>query len=314
MSTISISTIPFSSTSLSSSPPSSDDEKSQTSQTSLSSHLSISPPTTPRPSSPSNPYSKILIYGHRGSLYDECENTLPSYLACSTHGSDGVELDVFRLKCGTLVCYHGTGTDEEPGRMGESHGVNGGISWYTWDEVDRMEVKESWDEGVCGVGKLKGAKVPRLRDALELCKRVGMGVKVELKEDGIEEDVVEMIESLSMSSVCSISSFKHSRLLKCKSLSPSIKTGALFSSPLPPDFVSQAEKVKADEVHLRYDTCTTDKVREAKNAGFGVMAWFRGPLSMLCDSEGWDDAGNEDEDMYRIVMGTGVDTVCVNRP
>ena len=35
---------------------------------------------------------------------------------------------------------------------------------------------------------------------------------------------------------------------------------------------------------------------------------------MFLDSEGWDDVGNEDEDMYRIVMSTGVDTVCVNRP
>jgi hypothetical protein len=41
---------------------------------------------------------KPKMYGHRGSLYEEPENTIPSFQRAMDHGVQGFELDVFLLK------------------------------------------------------------------------------------------------------------------------------------------------------------------------------------------------------------------------
>ena len=56
-------------------------------------------------------------------------------------GADGIELDVFLLKCGTLVVFHGTGTDQEPGRLESYCGVEGSILDYTAEEARGIFVR-----------------------------------------------------------------------------------------------------------------------------------------------------------------------------
>jgi hypothetical protein len=154
------------------------------------------------------------VYGHRGCVYEECENTLAGFTKAAEFGARGVELDVFKvsegwwrgakrqvastpcsastlsliclsqLTDGILVCYHGTGTDQSPGRMKESHGVDTGIEALAWPELEEMDVSLDWEEGVCGSDKLRGAKVPKLGDALDLCKKLGLGVKIEVRREG----------------------------------------------------------------------------------------------------------------------------------
>lgn len=69
----------------------------------------------------------IEIIGHRGSPYTALENTARSFVHAALAGAHGVELDVFLLKCGTLVVFHGTGTDENPGLLKSYCGVPGSM-------------------------------------------------------------------------------------------------------------------------------------------------------------------------------------------
>ena len=69
----------------------------------------------------------VEVVGHRGSLYTALENTSRSFLHAAEAGADSVELDVFLLKCGTLVVFHGTGTDERPGLLDRYCGVEGSM-------------------------------------------------------------------------------------------------------------------------------------------------------------------------------------------
>ena len=199
--------------------------------------------------------------------------------------------------------------------MSESHSVDRTITTFSWSELSSLgSFTSGWEEGVCGDDKLSYATVPKLKDSLELCKSLGLGVKVELKGRDVVPGVVKMVKELGMGDTVEISSFDHEQLREVNELAPELRTGALFSSPCPEDFAERALNVGASEVHLRYDTCSTVRVAEAREKGLKVMAWFRGPLSMREDSRGWNDAGNEDEDMYRIVMRSGCEEVCVNRP
>jgi hypothetical protein len=69
----------------------------------------------------------IEVVGHRGSLYTALENTSRSFLHAAELGADTVELDVFLLKCGTLVVFHGTGSDQSPGLLDKYCGMEGSM-------------------------------------------------------------------------------------------------------------------------------------------------------------------------------------------
>jgi hypothetical protein len=84
---------------------------------------------------------------------------------------------------------------------------------------------------------------------------------------------------------------------------------------VPADFLEQAKRVGASEIHLKYDTCTSSIVSQIHNAGFGSMCWFRGPIGMTEDClEKYWDVGNEDETMYEAMWKTGVQQLCLNKP
>jgi len=140
-------------------------------------------------------------------------------------------------------------------------------------------------------------------------------IKIELKGPNTAIPSVELVNKLNMSHRCHYSSFIHSRIAEVRSINVDAITGALFDHRLPADFVQQALAVGAMEVHLKYDTCTWDVIQMAHKAGLRVMAWFRGPIGMKedCDTK-YFDVGNEDNDMYQIVLRSGVDSMCVNRP
>lgn len=142
-----------------------------------------------------------------------------------------------------------------------------------------------------------------------------MNIKIELKGEGTAAPSVDLVERLGMIDRCQYSSFDHSRIAEIRVLSPNAFTGALFADNLPDDFVQHALAVGASHVHLKYDTCTYEKVQAAHDAGLGTMAWFRGPMGMFEDTTyKYQDVGNEDESMYEVVLRSGVGSMCVNRP
>ena len=118
------------------------------------------------------------------------------------------------------------------------------------------------------------------------------------------------------------SSFCHENIKDIRKIHPELdidgshvyKTGALFVEP-PDNFIEIAQDVGASEVHLKYDTCTKERVDCIHEARMGSMAWFRGPPGMSEDiaTKYWD-VGNEDETMYLTLLKTGVQGLCVNKP
>jgi glycerophosphoryl diester phosphodiesterase len=145
---------------------------------------------------------------------------------------------------------------------------------------------------------------------LQALKGTGLEIKIELKGPNTVRPVLEIVDRLGMTSQCSYSSFDHANLRLLRQLRPSTRdypTGALFNTPVPADYVSQAQACGATQVHLRYDTCTKERVHDIRTAGLQSMAWLRGPLGMA-------NVGTDEEDCYRTLGETGVDQICCNRP
>mmetsp|Transcript_24080 Transcript_24080/g.49691 ORF Transcript_24080/g.49691 Transcript_24080/m.49691 type:complete len:475 (-) Transcript_24080:1367-2791(-) len=270
------------------------------------------------------------IVGHRGSLYHELENTLQSFITSHDLGCDAVELDVFRLKCGELVVFHGGGTDQNPGCLRDYMNIEGSILDYTATDARALAFNPHHEEFGCGPERIHHkhengmAYIPTLREVLHhLRDYTDLTVKIELKGPGTEIPTLNLVEELDMVGRCHYASFDHSRIRAIRDLRPQLnangehvyRTGALFANDLPDDFVTKALDAGASEVHLKYDTCTKSRIAAIHNAGMGSMCWFRGPIGMKEDcAHKYHDVGNEDESMYRTVMATGVQSMCINKP
>ncbi len=271
------------------------------------------------------PLYKPKVVGHRGHLYRSLENTRHSIRLAAEHCHE-VEIDVFLLKCGTLIVFHGGGTDENPGDLGEYCNMEASILDLTYEEARALKFNPHHLEFGCGPDIIEQLQhecyIPTLEEVLSDAKETGVVIKIELKGPGTADPVLELVEKLDMVDQVHYSSFDHSRIKRIRELRPDrasdgsyrYKTGALFDEP-PENFVELALHAGASEVHLKYSTCTVDKVRRIHDAGMDSMIWMRGPVGMKEDvTHKFHDVGNEDENMYMAIMETGVKAMCVNRP
>mmetsp|Transcript_20082 Transcript_20082/g.37825 ORF Transcript_20082/g.37825 Transcript_20082/m.37825 type:complete len:429 (-) Transcript_20082:548-1834(-) len=274
----------------------------------------------------------IHVFGHRGSPYTALENTSRSFIHAAQAGADGIELDVFLLKCGTLVVFHGSGGDENPGLLHSYCGVEGSILDFTAEEARRLlTFNKNFDEFGCGPNQIthpddSKSKLPHycyVHTLEEVLTTLGdhpdvspkLKIKIELKGPNTAAPAVQLVQKLKMKHRCQYSSFDHSLIAEVRMLDADAITGALFASQVPDDFVERCIAVGASEVHFKYDTCSYERVQVAHAAGLTTMAWFRGPIGMKDDYlNKYFDVGNEDEAMYTTVLRSGVTSMCVNRP
>lgn len=268
--------------------------------------------------------NKPNVIGHRGAVYHEPENTLEGFKRCAEFGC-AAELDVFLLKCGTLVVFHGEGSDENPGSLLGYCGIEGNILDYTAEEARQLIFNPNHPEFPCPKDKIIGSNafIPTLKEVLEAAKSSGLKLKIELKGPGTPEPTLQLVEEMDMVDQCHFSSFNIDRIARIRELRPQTdsqgnhiyKTGALFKSNIPQNFIDISMKAGASDVHFKYDTCTTERVEEVHANGMGSMAWFRGPTGMNQDvNEKYFDVASEDRLMYLFVMSTGVKQLCVNKP
>ncbi|CAB9525395.1 Glycerophosphoryl diester phosphodiesterase family [Seminavis robusta] len=276
----------------------------------------------------STEFQRPRIVGHRGSLYEELENTRAAFLACAGI-CDAVELDVFLLKDGNVVVFHGSGDDRDPGLLREyctnvdevQQGATS-ILDLTLEEAQKLQFSTSNAELAAPAAKIQQGKIPTLEQVLLDLQPTGMEVKIELKGPGTARPVLDLVDRLNMVQQVSYSSFNLNEIETVRQLKPQqnsngnyvYRTGALFDE-VPLDYIEQARAVGASEVHLRYDTCTVDRIKQIHGAGMGSMVWMRGPVGMKADAtQKFWDIGNEDESCFSALVETGVQQLCVNRP
>jgi glycerophosphoryl diester phosphodiesterase len=269
------------------------------------------------------------VVGHRGHLYNSLENTRHSLKLAAKYCSE-VECDVFLLKCGTLCVFHGGGGDKNPGLLKNHCNMDASILDLTYDEARALQFNPNYKDFGCGpevieeLQKQDECYIPTLKEVLLDAQDTGVIVKIELKGPGTEEPVLQLVEELDMVDQVHFSSFYHSRIKRIRELRPDknrdgsyrYKTGALFNE-CPDNFIEMALDAGASEVHLKYSTCTKERVKMIHAAGMDSMIWMRGPVGMKRDMEQLFDEveiGNEDESMYLAIMKTGVKAMCVNRP
>lgn len=142
----------------------------------------------------------FLHIGHRGAAAYATENTLSSIQTALACGVDMVELDVRRSRDHHLVLAHG------PYLHGQDHKVK--VGRHSLDQLRH----------VCLPG---GETVATLEEALRFIQGKAL-VNIDLKERGIEEDAVRLVEQLGMQHQVMFSGFDATTLRRVKHLNASL--------------------------------------------------------------------------------------------
>ncbi len=158
----------------------------------------------------------VLICGHRGHSAGAPENTLAAINATKAHGGHICEIDVQLTADDVPVVIH----DRLLDRTTSLQGPVGGVLWSELAKADAG----SWFDA-----RFRGERVLRLDETIEHCRKIEMGLMIELKEDF---DRKQVLESLLLCELrrCNafedaiVSSFDHVSLNRMRRHEPRLRT------------------------------------------------------------------------------------------
>lgn len=125
--------------------------------------------------------SGTVLMVHRGASGMAPENTLEAYHAAMVRGADGNEIDIHSTSDGVLVLHH----DDTLGRTVEGPGR---IRDLTYCEILQRKVK----------GGSPQTRMPTLASLLELARKTGMLLHLDIKQEGLEDKISSMLTRADM--------------------------------------------------------------------------------------------------------------------
>jgi len=193
-----------------------------------------------------------LVIGHRGARALAAENTLESIRAAALCKADYVELDARLSRDGELVLMH----DERVDRTTNGQGL---VEDLSLEELKALNVRDC--TGRC----MESQRIATLKDAVILAGELGLGLVVEMKEEGLEGLVAEALYGKK----CIVTSFYHSSLRELADISD-LKTGIIISSlpinPIQLAIMAKAGSIFPERVNARI-------FKEAHQQGMAVYPW-----------------------------------------
>jgi glycerophosphoryl diester phosphodiesterase len=148
-----------------------------------------------------------LIIAHRGSTSHAKENTIESFEKAMTSGADMIEFDVRRTKDNVFIAFH----DEI-------------IQGHLTRDLPYEEMNQ--------IARNQGLDIPTVEEVLNW-SRGKIRLDVELKEEGYEKEIVELLYRYFEEDQFVITSFNDASLRVIKERYPDIKTGLILGRAIP---------------------------------------------------------------------------------
>jgi len=161
-------------------------------------------------------YPKIVA--HRGVSSVWPENSLIAFEKAVEIRADGVECDLRRTADGRIVLMHDASIDRTTRGTGY-------VFALTFAEVRRHAIKDPRQPDRA----YPDQRVPSLAEFLDLMGPSGLELRIELKEVGFEEEVVQQIRERGLADRTVLTSFLPAAIQTVKSCDRSIRTGLITS-------------------------------------------------------------------------------------
>ncbi len=223
----------------------------------------------------------FINYAHRGASAYAPENTMSAFRLGVEMGANGIETDIRKTKDGIPVLFH----DANLLRLA---GVDKPIAALTYTELSGVRINAP--DGA------SSDTIPTLGEFLAFVKNTTVAIALEIKAEGLEEDVIGALAAFGVSDRCVVTSFHLHHLEKIKALDPAQKIG-LLTDTVNDAVLSELKCIGAEQICPKADVLSAELVRSLHAAGFSVRAW-----------------GVRDEETMKDAYRCGVDGMTVNFP
>ena len=201
----------------------------------------------------------MINYAHRGASEYFPENTLRSFYAGLEMGADGIETDIQRTKDGVLVLNH----DDT---LKRTAGVEGRVCDFTYDELLNM------DFGVFKGESFAGEKIVTLDEFLRHFASKDLTFALEIKQAGVEADVLACIEKHGCRDKVIITSFKWESVAEVRRLDETIRIGYLTGA-ITEEVLDLLAQHNMQQICPKIANVTAESMALARSRGFSVRFW-----------------------------------------
>ncbi len=197
--------------------------------------------------------TSYLKIAHRGASGYEPDNTIRAFEKAIELDADMIELDINLSRDGVPVVIHNREIEGKP------------VTDFTLSQLKQLDVG-------------KGERIPTFQEALD-CVKGRCRLYIELKGEGTEKPVVDLVRKNGMERDVVISSFDPEKVRRSMELAPEI-LGSVLTKKRDIDFVELAQNAKADCIHFCWErhpsphTLLTDELmKTCRDAGLKVVIW-----------------------------------------
>ncbi|HHY20099.1 MAG TPA: DUF1080 domain-containing protein [Firmicutes bacterium] len=200
------------------------------------------------------------IAAHRGNSSVAPENTIAAIKSALEVGADLIEIDVHKTKDGEIVVIHDPTVDRTTNGRGY-------VANMTLEEIRAL------DAGSKKSAIYKGEKIPTLKEALITVNNKAMLI-IELKVDGIEEEVLRLIEDVGMVNQVVVISFSASAIRRMNQIAPHIPTAILIGGNASiSDIERIAKSANTRVLDLAYTLIDKKTAAYFLDRGYTLWAW-----------------------------------------
>lgn len=208
----------------------------------------------------------MIIYSHRGENKFAPENTLYSFYLCEYFNDDGIEFDIRKTKDNVIVIIHDATINRTTNKVGF-------VRDYTFDKLSNINFGS----------KEKYEPILSLDEFLRFFSNKNILLYIEIKEDGYEEDILNIINRYLTKNIILIS-FNYNILKKIRRVDDKIAIGWLVFD------YNEIIKKKASQIFVSEIICPSimlnkNKIERIKKDHFGLCAWAIASLHELKDLE-----------------------------
>lgn len=201
----------------------------------------------------------IINYAHRGASEYCPENTMYSFYTGLQMGADGVETDVQRTRDGVLVLFH----DDTLQRI---LGLDGKISDYTYSELLTM------DFGAYKGERFRGETIVTLDEFLIHFGAKPLTLALELKQDGVEEELLSLIRRHGVQEKVIVTAFRWDALVQMRRLDPDIRLGFLVEEATEETF-QLLQRFHIQQICPHIDHFSEAQIARARDLGLSIRFW-----------------------------------------
>ena len=226
----------------------------------------------------------FVNYAHRGASAYAPENTMVSFRKALQLGANGIELDLQRTKDGKIVIFHDKNIDKKSNGKGK-------ISDYTYKELLDFDFGSWFDI------KYKDERIVLFENFAKEFLSKNLTFAIELKQEGIEKDVLDIIKKYATYDDIYITSFNFNALNNVRAIDSNIKLSWLIEDRINIDNISKLLEINGIQICPNAEDVTIEDIKLANKSGVRVRLW-----------------GVSNEDVMRKAFNFNIDGMTVNFP